>query len=222
LNRLNSKLLLLFSCASCFVVPASAAINYVEQSGDVREWNFRVYLGDSEIGYHTFRLTNEDDREKLVTEANFKVKFLFVTAYKYEHFSTETWADDCLQQIDSKTDANGKNFEISGQQGTDNFEVKAAESSREMTGCIKTFAYWNPDFLQESVLLNSQTGVLMPVVVEPHADDTLTVRGEDVPARRYKLRGENLDLDIWYSENEQWLGLESTTNKGQTLRYELI
>ena len=72
------------------------------------EWNFKVYLDDSPIGFHRFSLSGDQQQRQLVTEADFQVKFLFITAYRYQHQNTETWQGDCLERLESRTDANGK------------------------------------------------------------------------------------------------------------------
>ncbi len=40
-----------------------------------REWSFTVYLGDNEIGYHRFALTQGGPERELLSEARFNVKF---------------------------------------------------------------------------------------------------------------------------------------------------
>jgi hypothetical protein len=62
----------------------------------------------------------------------------------------------------------------------------------------------------------------MAVKVEEVSTETLTVRGSEVAARRFRLTTDSLSLDIWYSNKSEWLALESTTKDGRTLRYELI
>jgi hypothetical protein len=136
--------------------------------------------------------------------------------------NNETWQDDCLQRIDSHTDANGKVIDVEGVQRADGFHLDVPDSSRSLSGCIKTFAYWNPGILREDALLNPQTGELMAVKVEEVSTETLTVRGSDVAARRFRLTTDSLSLDIWYSNDSEWLALQSTTKDGRTLRYELI
>jgi hypothetical protein len=197
-------------------------VGAADRSSDTQQWNFRVYLDDSEIGYHNFSLFEEDGRKRLVTEAEFKVKFLFFTAFSYEHVNEETWKGDCLQEIFSQTNANGRMFEVRGVRDEGALEINSGEGRREVSGCVKTFAYWNPDILDEAELLNSQTGELLPVEIEPVATETLVVGGENVPARRYRLESRNMELDIWYSRDRQkWLALESTVKGGRKLRYEL-
>lgn len=209
----NTILMLLFTSA-----PHSVGAG---GDSDAKEWNFRVYLGDSAIGEHFYRLTEQDGRKTLVTEADFKVRFLFITAYRYQHSNTETWQDDCLEQIESRTDANGRILNVRGLRGPQGFRIDQPEA-QALPGCVKSFAYWDHDILEEDALLNPQTGELTPVDVRLVAEETLKVRGREVPARKYRLLTRDLALDVWYSDASEWLALESTTKDGRTLRYELI
>jgi hypothetical protein len=211
---------ILAAVATATATMAPAAILEAPER-QTREWNFRVLLDDSEIGYHRFELVQEEDRQRVTTEAEFRVGFLFITAYRYEHVNQETWQGNCLSQIDARTDDNGREFEVRGLRQADAFALMTGDEPTELDACVKTFAYWNPSILDEDRLLNSQTGELLPVTVEEVARETLAVRGEEVPAVRYRLQSRNLELDIWYSEDEQWLALESTVKGGRKLRYEL-
>ena len=84
-----------------------------------------------------------------------------------------------------------------------------------------TFAYWDPEFLAEERLLNTQTGEYVEVEAELVGEDLITVRGEAVPANRYRLTADGLDIELWYSQSEDWLRLESAVGGGRRLRYEL-
>ena len=86
---------------------------------------------------------------------------------------------------------------------------------------MKTFAYWDPGILDEPALLNSQTGEILAVDVEPVAVETLNVKGREVETRRYRVHAKNMELDIWYSRDQRWVALESTVKGGRKLRYEL-
>lgn len=211
----------MFAVISLAGIPVHAGSLDAGVRASLDEWNFRVYLDDAEIGYHNFRLIDEGGRQQLMTEAEFQVKFLFITAYRYEHTNQETWQGDCLQEISARTDANGKRFVVSGAQEENGFAVTANQEQSEISGCVKTFAYWNPEILHEPALLNSQTGEVLPVTVTPVAEEMLLVRGEKTPAMRYKLTARNMELDIWYSSDDRWLALESTVKGGRKLRYEL-
>src|SRR5210317_2179691 len=108
--------------AMCFLLlisASSAGANLVED----RQWSFRVLLDGKDVGSQHFMLTEEDGKTRLETEANFKVKFLFATVYQYMHRNEETWEGDCLTEIRSTTDANGKPYSVTGQRREGYFEV---------------------------------------------------------------------------------------------------
>ena len=48
------------------------------------------------------------------------------------------------------------------------------------------------------------------------------VGGEELPSLRYRLEAGDLRLELWYSEDKEWLALESEVAGGRTLRYEPI
>ena len=87
--------------------------------------------------------------------------------------------------------------------------------------CVLTFAYWNPAMLKQTRLLNSQDGEHVKVKITDAGADPIVVRGVRTPARRYELRSEKLSIDLWYSPDNEWLALESMTERGQKLIYKL-
>ena len=184
-----------------------------------REWHFRVYLDDKPIGYHYFRLTQTGDREKLTTRAQFDVTFLKIPLFKYRHDNVERWDSQCLESIASSTDENGKLFRVEGSAKGDGFQVSSNAGDATLPACISTFAYWDKSFLQEDRLLNSQTGEYLDVKVDDLGEQAVMVRDASVTANHYKLVADKLDIELWYSGNDQWLALQSKTAKGRLLRY---
>lgn len=183
------------------------------------EWNFRVYLDDSDIGFHRFTRTRDDDITQITTSARFKVKFLFITAYSYEHDNAETWKNGCLNSINALTNDNGTEYRVTGSDAGNSFSFDDGESAP--TDCVSTFAYWDPSFLKSSSLLNSQTGELVDISSSDLGPDTLIVGEQEIEARKFRLSGENLQIDLWYSPEGHWLGLESLTEGGNTIRYSI-
>ena len=187
-----------------------------------QEWRFRVYLDDKEIGYHDFTLQEIDEQRTLQSEANFEYRLLFVKLYGYEHENTETWVGDCLTGIDSTTDANGKPFQVMGSLQGDRFLLSGTAGEVELPFCNMSFAYWNPVFLQEDRLINVQNGEVLDIEVSEPELVELKVRGVMQPAYRYELGAGELKIELWYSENDEWLALETEARGGRRLRYELL
>jgi hypothetical protein len=216
--RLNFLMLLLlcqYGAALASVGPSSKG------AGDATVLEFNVYLDDKKVGKHSFRVHETGNEKQVRSNARFDYKFLFITAYQYEHSAAEHWVGNCLADIDADTNANGERFTISGTQGSTGFVVQQGKEPVELPRCVMTFAYWNPEILEQHKLLNPQTGEYVDIRVEEVGDEILNVRGKAVMATRFKLVASEVDLTIWYSADNEWLALESMAKGGQIIRYEL-
>ncbi len=205
-----------------FLLTVNAAASPSQSS----QWQFKVLLDNREIGTHHFTVSESNGRQTIQTDASFDVNVFFVNLYRYRHQSTEVWQDNCLRSIDSVTDANGKPFLVAGKlvagQAKDNyFQVNTADAEKELPPCIMTFAYWNPAFLAEDKLLNSQTGIYEDVTITRIGEESLQLDGEAVAAVKYLIDLKVGPITLWYSANNfRWLALESVAAGGRILRYE--
>lgn len=186
-----------------------------------QRWDFTVYLNDKEIGSHLFEVVNDDGMTRVQSEANFKVTILRIPAYRYEHTNTEQWSGNCLVRFDAETNDNGEQIRVYGERADDAFTVRRGPSPVELPECVMTFAYWNPDFLEQPRLLNPQTGEYVDVDVEEVGEELLEIRGEPVAATRFRVTAYDIDLTLWYSSDDRWLRLESVAEGGRIIRYEL-
>ena len=212
---ISMVMIVLFSLAFISGAPAQ------EREMEVVNWDFDVYLNDKKVGKHSFTVSEADGMKRVQSDANFNVKFLFMSAYRYEHSAAERWSENCLVEFDASTNANGKHFQISGEQTGAGFVVESGASPIELPECVMTFAYWNPEFLEQPRLLNPQTGEYVDVRVEELGNELLEVRGQQVAATRFNLTASEVDLTLWYSSDDEWLALQSVANGGQIIRYEL-
>ena len=144
-----------------------------------------------------------------------------IPAYRYQHSAAERWSDECLVEINSRTDANGEQLEVSGEQTGTGFRVASDDGTMNLPECVMTFAYWNPEFLTQPRLLNPQTGEFVDVTVKKVGNETLKVRGQAIDATRFKLTAYEIDMTLWYSQDDEWLALESIAEGGHIIRYEL-
>ena len=217
MRRIFFGLVLISLLSLAFAAPAPAK----ERADGIAHWDFDVYLDDKKVGNHSFKVSETGDVKQVQSEASFKVKFLFITAYRYEHSAAERWTGYCLVEFDGNTNANGERIEVSGEQISGGFIVERGDNPIELPECVMTFAYWNAEFLDQRRLLNPQTGEYVEVLVEKVGDEMLEVRGLEVAATRFKLTANDVDLTLWYSPDDEWLALESVAEGGRIIRYEL-
>jgi hypothetical protein len=182
---------------------------------------FDVFLDGKKIGYHRYEIDGSKRDAAVRSEASFDVKFLFLTAFSYRHVAEENWAGGCLEEIEARTDSNGKELNVVGERTDDAFVVETGEREAALPECVMSFAYWNPGFLDEPRLLNPQTGEYLDVEVEELGEDVVQLDGREIPARSVRLTARQMDITLWYSENAEWLALESVAKGGRILRYEL-
>ena len=95
----------------------------VAETQDARTMTFDVFLDGKKIGYHRFEIDGSETAAAVRSEASFDVKFLFVTAFKYRHITNESWAGGCLNEIEARTDSNGKQLQLSGELTDSGFVV---------------------------------------------------------------------------------------------------
>lgn len=184
-----------------------------------REWRFRVLLDGTDVGAHTFRVVERDGERRVTSDARFTVKFLFIHAYTYAHEANERWQGDCLARIDARTDDNGERTAVRGARRESHFEVVGRDGAERLPGCVMSFAYWNPAMLTQPRLLNAQTGAFTEMRVQRLGEETLSVRGTALRARRYALSAEDFRIDLWYAADAEWVQLETRASGGRTLRY---
>jgi len=191
------------------------------QTTTQKTYNFKVFLDDDAIGVQRFVVSAEGTRTQIDVEAEFDVKYFFITFYSYRHTNSELWEGECLKEIRAKTNDNGESFFVQGTSKDGELQLQTHDGEKTLAGCVKTFAYWNPAWFQSNRLLNSQTGELQPVEIQAVAEETLAVRGTPTPTQHHRIISDKFTIDLWYTMNDEWVGLQSTTQEGKKLRYEL-
>lgn len=184
-------------------------------------YDFTVFLEDDEIGHQRWEVSQDGTHTQITIEATFDVTYAFIPFYTYRHENSERWESDCLRDIQAKTDDNGDDFFVRGQYENGQMQITTHSGPFQAKGCVKTYAYWDPNSFQDTRLLNSQTGLLDPVTIKNLGKETIAVRGVPTPTLHYQIISEKFTVDLWYTLDNDWVSLQSTTEEGRTLRYQL-
>jgi hypothetical protein len=217
---MNASQHLRFLCAMCTVAIAVFAVTGTA-AAQSQKWEFQVYLDDKPIGHHHYVLRDAAGERELKTDARFDVKVLFINAYRYVHDASERWRGNCLTALNARTDDNGERSDVAVDQQGERLAIATPRGREAADGCIMSFAYWNPEILRQSRLLNSQTGRVEAVTIAALGEEKIAVRGASAQARRYRISGLKHPIDLWYGADGAWLALQSTLDSGRRLRYQL-
>ena len=179
---------------------------------------FDVWIDDMEVGEHSFRFTGEPTDFRVDSEASFRVKIAFVTVFRYEHEATEVWRDGCMVSVDSTTES-GEDFRVRGEASAGGFSMDTGDGGQTYdVDCPWGFAYWNPGMRDRTRLINPQDGKLFEVQCLELEPQPLSVGGRSVRARTWSLSGEDLDITLYYDDEDRWIGLDSAVGE-RMLRY---
>jgi hypothetical protein len=218
-NHRPPRLAALLVAAALVLAPTPPAS--ADTGTSQRAWSFRALLDGRDIGQHQFSVRRTPEGVEARNVATFDVRFLFINAYRYRFEATERWRGGCLQSLSSKVDVNGERAAVEATLRGRRLVVEHPRGYDEHDGCVMSFAYWNRGILQARELLNAQTGELSPVTVSDLGDESIDAGGRTRTARRYRISGPRLQIDLWYA-GDDWVGLEAPTEGGRRLRYVLI
>ncbi len=194
----------------------------------IEEYWFEVSLDLKPLGKHRFVVARSADSQTVEIEADFKYRFFGIPVYRYQHRNREVWRDGCLQSISSTTNDNGDQLSVEGQLVAEGFKISTQDQQRLLatqSQCVMTFAYWDQSLLQQSELLNAQTGEILPIEVRFVGLEKLQLPERVASSRRYRLLNETKDIDInvWYEQgNARWLGLQSVVDGDRLIRYQPV
>ena len=178
-------------------------------------WVFEAFVGKKKIGVHEFEVIKAIDQITAKSSASFEYKVFKIPLLKYEHSVVEIYsADSCLKSISSETTTNSKRTRIIGEKKGDNFFVKGNNKATLKRACLMPFAYWSPKLLDQTALINGQTGKITPIKIQ-------SVDSAD-NEKNYVLSGKDLNIELTYSSEDQWTGLQSKLPLGRTLKYTLV
>jgi len=212
-KRLRRALLVSLICLGSLSQPS--------WSNTSQSYEFKVFLGEQEIGRQHFDVSSEGAQTLVRVDAQFEVKLFYITFYTYRHTNIEKWESACLREIRSHTNDDGDAYFVNGSFENGQLQVQTQTGNWSGEDCVKTFAYWDPDWLTGERLLNSQTGELLPVSILSMGDETISVQGVPTSTTRRRIITDEFTVDLWYTHNGRWVALQSTTKKGDILRYVL-
>ncbi|MEO5844074.1 MAG: DUF6134 family protein [Caldimonas sp.] len=200
------------------IAPAPAAAAGAPEEG---EWTFRVLLDGKPIGEHRFEVRTLAGEMRVSSEARFDVTFFGINAYRYRHRANESWRGGCLVSLTALTDDDGKTSKVRWQSPGDRDAVDGTPGAQAAEGCMMSFAYWHPALRTQTRLLNAQTGKVEPVQVGRLPEARVEVRGRPMAAVGLRVSGAARPVDVWYSADGDWIGLDAVVDGGRRLSYRL-
>jgi hypothetical protein len=96
-----------------------------------------------------------------------------------------------------------------------------SNKTERLSGCVMSFAYWNPDIRKQAQLINPQTGLLESVSFQSNGRVPWGSSGKTLEAQQWTLQTPTGPILLWYGPAGEWLGLEATVAGQRKLQYKL-
>lgn len=193
---MGARILRLLSLAAATsVLSAGLSLAAIPSDGEMA---FKVLRKDSDIGTHSISFRREGEDLHVEISIDLEVGFGPITLFEYTHRNHEVWRDGRLLRLDSRTNDNGDSHEVTVRRTDDGLRVEATgiESYTAPANSIPT-SYWHPDTVAQSRMINTQTGEMVDIDIEPAGEERIAVAGEIRRATKYEVSGD-IDLRLWY------------------------
>jgi hypothetical protein len=122
-----------------------------------RYCRYRVFLNDTEIGYHNLCIAkNPDGFACIEHDRRFEVEVLFITAYAFEQKSHEVWNGLTLQELQADSIENGEARSVNGRARGNHFVIDGPEGKLSAPRDLATTeSFWGQWALKKPYLLDT-------------------------------------------------------------------
>jgi hypothetical protein len=181
---------------------------------------FAIMRKGEQIGTHSIELRQAGSETTVNSATNVIVKILFVTAYHYEHASTERWIDGRLVSLSSTTDDNGTKHKLDlGSKGS-SLLVQADGKSMQVDKNVVPASLWNPAITRQSIALNAVDGKIMPITVVDAGMEDVPSQGRPAAAHHFTING-TFKQDVWYDGQGRLVHAQFVGSDGSIITYVL-
>lgn len=161
---------------------------------------FQIFRKGDVVGEHVLTLERDAGDLVVTNDIEIVVKFFGIPVYRYEHQNREVWRDGTLQAVSSKTNKNGKTFDLTGERRDGALYVEGREGELTIDGDILTTSLWHPGTREASELLDIEVGEVEQVRVSRTGTERVPGPDGQIEAEHYRIDGD-LQRDVWYDRD---------------------
>jgi len=162
---------------------------------------FTVTRNGEPIGSQVYTFNRHGARTVVEIKTDIDFRLLSLPIYRFQHQSREVWDGDRLVRLVSNTNDNGDPLTLDVRAEGPVLKVGAQNKSVEVDPKAIPASLWNRAVVKRERLLDTVKGTLLNTIVTDLGDDTVTVAGKAIPARRFRLSGD-YHRELWYGKRD--------------------
>lgn len=176
---------------------AHAAFAGVAFADHAREYNFTVLRNGNPIGYHRVTLNPEGDRLEVEAKTELTLKWGPITIFRFDHERREVWEGTQLLDLASKTNDNGKNYEIAIKPDGEGYIRTVNGRIDKFDDSTKVLSLRDKSTLKNGNFISPVEDKIFSIDFEYVGKDNLWIGDEEADVEYYKITGE-IERQLWY------------------------
>ena len=195
---------------------AQAAADPLDLYGN--EIRFDIVRKGRTVGSHVVTFRRAGDAVETRSEVRIAIDILIFKAFRYRYDSDARWEGGELRQLTVDVDDDGKRTQLTAavEGGAMSGSLNSAPFTAEAP--VYPTEHWNAGVLPQRRVLNTLTGKVNNVVIEPGAREYIATERGQVPATYYRYTGDLL-AELWYDDQGRWVKMRFKGRDGSMIEY---
>ena len=208
------RLLIFF--VSYILFPA-AGNSHVQHYKNLQRIEFDIYRNNDLVGFHKVNVKKKGDNTKeVITDILIEVKILGIKVHTYKSYGVETYKNDELIEFKSKTQDGSDNDycnikKISDGKYSFDGMTENKKYIYELTEKFYPALWWNHDSLLNNNYVLGQGCRNLKTQITFLKKENKKINEKNEVVNFYNIKGDNLDINIGYTEKDlKWVDMKFT------------
>ena len=182
------------------------------------DMQFDVLRDGRKAGWHRVHFQQKGSILTVDSTFHLQIEMLFLTLFRYRYHATGEWQDGQLNHLTVAVDDDGQLFDLTVERRGSRLTVTSDRGTYSVGMPLYPTNHWNADVLGASHVLNTLTGRINHVEIEPAGREAVETERGPVMATRYAFSGE-LETEVWYDDQGRWVKMRFEGRDGSTVEY---
>jgi hypothetical protein len=200
-----------------YILFPTIANTHVQHYKNLQRIEFDIYRNNDLVGYHKVNVKKKGDNTKeIITDILIEVKILGIKVHTYKSYGVETYKNEELIEFKSKTQDGSDNDycnikKISDGKYSFDGMTENKKYIYELTEKFYPALWWNHDSLLNNNYVLGQGCRNLKTKITFLNKETKKINDKNEVVNFYNIKGDNLDINIGYTEKDlKWIDMKFT------------
>jgi len=200
-----------------YILFPTIANTHVQHYKNLQRIEFDIYRNNDLVGYHKVNVKKKGDNTKeIITDILIEVKILGIKVHTYKSYGVETYKNEELIEFKSKTQDGSDNDycnikKISDGKYSFDGMTENKKYIYELTEKFYPALWWNHESLLNNNYVLGQGCRNLKTQITFLKKETKKINDKNEVVNFYNIKGDNLDINIGYTEKDlKWVDMKFT------------